>query len=111
MKIEWQKIGTVDVLHPFGAIVDDEVPAFRKLLLDRINGANPRVVISLEDVPYMDSEAIETLLDATDELASRAMALKFAAVTSTCRELFTLTGTADQFVFFTDVQDAARSFL
>lgn len=111
MKIERQEIGTIEVLNPVGAIVDDEVPEFRKLLLERIRGTNPRVVVSLQDVPYMDSEAIETLLDATDELASRAMVLKLAAVSSTCRELFGLTGTTDQFVFFADIQDAVRSFL
>lgn len=111
MKIERQEIGTIEVLNPVGAIVDDEVPEFRKLLLERIRGTNPRVVVSLQDVPYMDSEAIETLLDATDELASRAMVLKLAAVSSTCRELFGLTGTTDQFVFFANIQDAVRSFL
>lgn len=111
MKIERQEIGTIEVLNPVGAIVDDEVPEFRKLLLERVRGTNPRVVVSLQDVPYMDSEAIETLLDATDELASRAMVLKLAAVSSTCRELFGLTGTTDQFVFFADIQDAVRSFL
>ena len=44
MKIERQDIGTIEVLNPVGAIVDDEVPEFRKLLLERIRGTNPRVV-------------------------------------------------------------------
>ncbi len=65
----------------------------------------------MHEVPYVDSEALEGLLQATDELADRASALKLAAVTSTCREVFELTDLSDRFRFFNGVQDAVRSFL
>lgn len=111
MKIEQQRIGTVDILAALGALVDEDASQFRKLLLERLQSPNPRVVVSMPDVPYMDSVALEGLLEATDELADRASALKLADLTPTCREILELTGLSVRFRFFNDVQDAVKSFL
>ena len=111
MKIERQQVGTVDVFTPVGALVDQDGEKFIKTLLTRLKSANPRVVVSMHEVPYMDSAALTGLLDATDELGDRAMSLSLARVTSACREILELTGLANRFRFFEDVQDAVRSFL
>ncbi len=111
MKIERQKVGTVEVLSPVGPLVDQDVEAFGQMLQKRIGSSNPRVVVVLHDVPYLDSAALETLLDATDDLSERAMTLKLASVSPTCREILELTNLAGRFSFFTDVEDAVRSYL
>lgn len=111
MKIERQQVGTVDVFTPVGALVDQDGEKFIKTLLARLKSANPRVVVSMNEVPYMDSAALTGLLDATDELSDRAMSLSLARVTSGCREILELTGLANRFRFFEDVQHAVRSFL
>lgn len=111
MKIEQRTVGTVDVLKPAGALVEDDATEFRKLLLARLKSPNPRVVVSLQGVPYLDSNALEGLLDATEELGERASALKLAEVSPTCREILELTGLAGKFRFFQDVEDAVRSYL
>ena len=87
MKTEHQKVGTVDVLTPVGALVDEDAEQFSRVLLERLKSSNPRVVLSLAEVPYMDSAALEGLLKATDELADRAMSLKLANLPPTCREI------------------------
>lgn len=111
MKIARQQIGTVDVFTPGGAIVDHDAEKFNKALLERVRSTNPRVAIAMQEVPYLDSVALEGLVDAADVLADRAARLKLVAVTPTCREILELTGLADKFTFFEDVQDAVRSFL
>ena len=111
MKVERQKVGTVDVIRPVGPLIDQDVAPFADALMERIHASNPRVVVAMVDVPYMDSVALERLLDATDELSDRAMNLKLAAVTPACREILELTGLASKFSLFADVQDAVRSFL
>ena len=111
MKLEQQNVGTVDVLTPIGALVDEDAKSFSRLLQERVKTPNPRVVVSLQEVPYLDSKALEGFLDATDELADRALNLKLANVSGTCREIFELTGLAGHFRFFNDVQDAVKSFL
>ncbi len=111
MKVEEQRVGTVDILAPVGALVDQDATSFSKMLLQRVKVPNPRVVVSLHEVPYMDSAAVEGLLDATDELAERATSLKLVRVPSASREILELTDVAGKFNFFENVQDAVRSFL
>lgn len=111
MKVERQQVGTVDVFTPVGALADREAESFLKILHERVQSSNPRLVISMQEVPYLDSVAIEGLLAASDELLERAMTLKLASVPTTCREILELTGVAGRFSFFGDVPDAVRSFL
>jgi len=111
VKVERQQVGTVDVFMPVGALVDEDAEGFCRLLLERLRSPNPRVVISMQEVPYMDSIALEGLLDATDDLAERAMSLKLVNLTPTCREILELTGLAGRFRFFQDTEDAVKSFL
>ena len=111
MKVGRQQIGTVAVYTPVGALVDEDAEQFSRTLQEALQAPNPRVVISLQDVPYLDSVALEGMLQATEELSDRAAQLKLAQVSSTCREILELTNLAGRFRFFNDVQDAVRSFL
>jgi anti-anti-sigma factor len=111
MKVEQQQVGTVHVLMPVGALVDEDAESFAKLLQRRLGAGNPRVVVSLKEVPYMDSVALEGLLDAADALTEHAMDLKLVQVPPTCRDILMLTDLSGKFRFFDEVQDAVRSFL
>jgi anti-anti-sigma factor len=111
LKTTVQSIGTVEILTPAAALVDDDAHEFCALLAERVNVQSPRIVISMPDVPYMDSTAIEGLLDSAENLARRALALRLVSVTPACRESLELTGIAGNFRFFEDVQDAVRSFM
>lgn len=111
MKIECHRLGTVEVLTPNGALVDEDAELFSKEVLDKLKASNPRLVVSLHEVPYMDSVALEGIADAIDELSDRAVRLKLVQVTPTCREVLELTGLASRVQFFEEVQDAVKSFL
>ncbi len=111
MKIDSLKMGTVDVIVPTGPLVDDDAHHFGHILREKLEVANPRVVVSLQQVPYLDSIALETLVDVSEELADRAEELKLAQVPQICREAFELTGTTSHFRLFNEVQDAVKSFL
>ena len=113
MKMEVRKIGTVDIFAPVGPLADQDAESFCKALLSRLSSetSNARVGIAMQEVPYVDSLAIEGLLAATDALGERAMCLKLAGVTPTCREIFELTGLSSRFRFFKDVEDVVKSFL
>lgn len=111
MKIEHRRVGTVDVCAPLEALVDDGASEFGNALKACLKGANPRVVVDMSEVGYMDSAALEVLLDTADELANRSAEFKLAGVTPTCREIVELTGLSDRFQFFEDVDVAVRSYL
>jgi len=111
MKVEQRKVGSVDVLTPFGALVDKDATDFVATLRRRLASGNPRVAVAMQEVPYLDSEAIEGLVTAADELASHAGVMNLVSVNGTCRETLELTGQADRFRFFQDVQDVAKCYL
>ncbi|MFQ5413959.1 MAG: STAS domain-containing protein [Phycisphaerae bacterium] len=111
MKMDGQQVGTVEILTPIGAMVDEAAQDFAQALLARLKSANPRVVLAMHEVPYLDSVALEGLVDAADALSARAARLKLVHVNATCREVMELTGVSERFIFFEDVQDAVRSFL
>ncbi len=111
MKIEQQRVGSVDVLTPVGALVEEDGEQFGKELLTRLRSSNPRVVLAMQEVAYLDSAALEMLLQASDILVGRAASLKLAGVTSTCREILELTGLSERFQFFNSMEDGVRSYL
>ena len=111
MKIDHQTFGTVEVCMPIGALVDDDAERFGAHLHTQVEGPNPRFVVGMDEVPYMDSVALERLLSAAEALQSRGTRLKLVGTTSTCREIFGITGLANHFQFFESIEDAVRSFL
>ncbi len=111
MKIEHQQVGSVDVLKPLGALVEDDTEQFGRALMARLRVPNPRLVVAMAEVAYMDSAALELLLDGADEAVDRAVSLKLACVPPTCREILELTGLTERFQLFEDVEDAVRSYL
>lgn len=111
MKIDFQRMGTVDVLAPNGALADVDVESFVAALRERLQAPCPRFVLDLHLVPYFDSRGIESVVDAARDLQQRGGRLRLAAVTPTCREVLELTGQAACVEFFDQVADAVRSFL
>lgn len=113
MKLDVRKIGTVDIFTPSGPLSDQDAESFCKALHSRIasDTGGARVGIAMNDVPYMDSIALEGFLTATETLGERASCLKLAGLTPTCREIFELTGLSSRFRFFKDVEDIVKSFL
>ncbi len=111
MKISRQTVGTVDVLAPSEALLDDAAEQFLGAVRTAISSRNPRVVVDMKDVGYLDSIALEGFVQVADELRSRSAQLKVSGVTPTCREILELTGLGDRFQFFESVDGAVRSFL
>jgi len=111
MKLEVDHLGTVCVLKPGQPLVEEAAVEFTSQLSERAASPGARVVVSLKKVPYMDSCALEGLLDVADNLASRATTLKLAETSTTCREILEITGLTGRFQMFADVEDAVRSFL
>jgi anti-anti-sigma factor len=111
VKLEQTQVGTVDVLSPVGALVDDDATTFNSQLKDRLRSPSTRLVVCLQHVPYLDSTALEGLLEAADDLGGRGSGLKLANVSPTCREIFELTGLSERFRLFATLEDAVKSFL
>jgi len=111
MKIETQQVGSVTVIAAKGALMEDDATRFAAEMKRTVQSSNVRLVLDFHEVPYLDSVALEGLLDASDELDGRSQRLRLACVPSTVREVLQLTGLSQRFEFFEKVEDAVRSFL
>jgi anti-anti-sigma factor len=111
MNITEQHQGAVTVLKPDGPLVADDVKGFAAALSKAIGANLGRCVVDLSAVPFVDSQGLEALLNATEELAVGGRALKLCAVNKTVRQVLELTELVSHFDHFDDVNSAVRSFL
>ena len=110
MKIARRKMGTVEVLTPDGPLTGETGEVFLEAVRTQLQTAQPRIVVSMEDVAYVDSSGLEILLDILDEVQGKSLSLKLANLTPTCREIIYLTDLIGEFDLFDDAEDAVRSF-
>lgn len=111
MKINIQRVGTINVVVPDGPIVDEDAEEFVRVIADQLAAPNPRFIVAMQEVPYLDSRGIEGLVEAAADLQKRGGRMRLAAVTQTCREVLELTGQSQRFEFYDEDQTAVRSFL
>jgi len=111
MRIDEQVRGAVTFLRPDGAITQQDSAVFRTTVVEAARRSMGRCVVDATAVPFMDSKALEGLLDATEELGSAGRVLKLCGLSETVRECLELTGLAGRFDIYADGVSAARSFL
>ena len=111
IKIHEQRHGAVSVLKPAGPLTQADAAEFKALALRTIDACLGRFVVDLSATPYVDSNALEALLELTEQLSASGQVLKLCAVNKTVREVFHLTGTASMFEHYDDVNTGVRSFL
>jgi anti-anti-sigma factor len=111
MKVQTQQRGAVTVIRPDGPLVAADVDEFKKRLDEEIRRNLGRVVLDVSAVPFVDSRALECLVDVTTELAYSGKALKLCAPVDTLKDVLELTGVSSEFEQYEDVIAAVRSFL
>lgn len=111
MEIQEQKHGAVTSLKPRGPLTEADVSVLKTRLLDVCSRSLGRLVLDMSAVPFVDSVALETLLDVTDDLTRSGQVLKLCGENDVVREVLELTELASMFEHFEDVSSAVRSFL
>ena len=111
LKIHEQRQGAVAVLRPEGPIIEADAGVCKERLLQAMRNNLGRIVVDLSAVAYVDSAALEALVEVTEELNRGGQALRLCGVNKTIREVLELTDLAPLFDHFEDVNTAVRSFL
>ena len=105
------KQGAVHVVQGAEPIHADTVSSVNKIFAECLDQGQPRIVLDLCQVPLVDSQALELLLDIQDECQQRGGALKLAAVNPLCLEILEVTGVGNHFEIHPDASAAVGSFL
>ena len=110
MKIDTQLHGSVSVLVPHGALAGDDVEDFRDHLHNTIDQKSGRVVVNMDDVPYLDSIGIEALVSLCTGTHSASARPRLAQLGETAREALHLTDVLERLTVFDTVESAIRSY-
>ena len=111
MELQEFKHGAVTVLKPDGPLVGEDSEQFKLKLIELLASSMGRCVVDASDMPYVDSEGLEALVDANDEVGSSGHSLKLCGLSDTVRQVLDLTELSSHFEHFADVNTAVRSFL
>lgn len=111
MEVIEQRHGAVTVVRPMGPLVQQDAVKFRQRLGEVMGRSLGRFVVDASMIAFVDSQGLEVLITASDELAGSGRSVRLCGATETLREVLDLTGNADRFEHFADVNSAVRSFL
>jgi anti-sigma B factor antagonist len=111
LNIHETQTGAIKVFKPQGPLTDQDVIAFKKLMMEAVEKTLGRFVIDLSAVPFIDSGGLEALVDVTQALSRAGQSLRLCTTTKTVREVLEITGLADNFEHYDDANGAVRSFL
>ncbi len=111
MEVIEQRHGAVTVVRPMGPLVQQDAVKFRQRLGEVMSRSLGRFVVDASMIAFVDSQGLEVLVAASDELAGSGRSVRLCGATETLREVLDLTGNAERFEHFADVNSAVRSFL
>lgn len=112
MRIEQHKHGAVTVLRPRGPVTSTEdAERLRGEGFETLGKTLGRFVLDVSDMPFVDSDGLEALVDLTKELNQSGRSLCLCGAGETLREILAVTDVSPLFSLHEDVQGAVRSFL
>ncbi len=102
--------GAVIVINGDEPLNGDNVGDAQDLVLKCLSRGQPKVVLNLQKIPYVDSSGLNFLLDTRDACSSRGGSFKISAPNPLCRDILKITGIDRQVEIFPDVLSASGSF-
>ena len=111
MKVEEVRQGTVLVLKPVGAIIEDDMEVFRRAVDEQLSNGNTRLVLDFSEVPFIDSQGLEALLDLSDQAQMFGGGIRIANCSEISRDILVATRMIGKIQVFDEVPEARKSFL
>ena len=111
MKIRLTELGVATYLAPTGPLVEANLSDLQASVQEASKGGAPKLVINLGQVPFLDSRALEFLLDLSSNLRRNGGTLCLANVGTVCRDVLAMTGLDGTIPVYDDIESAGESFL
>lgn len=109
MNITAESYGHALVLNLQGELTGDSVAAFMQTVDHHLkDGELIDVVLNMETVNFIDSDAIECLLDLQDRLAERFGQVKLAKLDENVQVILNITRLAGAFDVYENIDDAVK---
>ena len=110
MNITAESYGHAIMLNLQGELTSDSVAAFMQAVDHHLrNGEIIDVVLNMETVNFIDSDALECLLDLQDRLAERFGQVKLVKVDQNVRTILEITRMANTFDIYQEINDAVKA--
>jgi len=111
MQVTISNEGAVTVVTPQGPIIANEMNVLEKQLDSLSRQGTGRIVISMNEAPFIDSAGLELFLCYQRQLEKRGLKLKLSGLTDITQKIFDITRLSRRFEIFADTAGAVRSFL
>jgi anti-anti-sigma factor len=110
MSITVESYGHSVLLNIKGELTEDTLAAFNQDVDRQLQDKDViDLVLNMENVPFLDSNAMEYLLDLQDRLAERMGQVKLLRCDENVRKILEITRLESSFEVFTDVHEAVKT--
>jgi len=92
-----------------GELTKDEVDQFRKTMLDQMNEKIHDIVLDMSQVPFIDSQGLESLLWLQDQCLERLGQMRLAACGDDVKTILKITRLSETIVSHPDIPAAVQS--
>jgi anti-anti-sigma factor len=110
VKIEAQKYNDVIVLQLQGDFSGETLKSLETETSNAFASKVCGIVLDMSKVVFMDSQALEYLVDLSEKCRENARQLKIAGLDETCSKILELTRLLPQFDTYTELTEAVKSF-
>jgi anti-anti-sigma factor len=111
MNINAECYGHAVIFNLKGELTEDSLDAFKQAVNHNVHEGKEvvDVVLNMENVPFVDSAAMEYLLDLQEQLATRLGQVKFAKCDDNIKKIMEITRLDAGFERFEDIAEAVRA--
>ena len=111
MNIATELYGHALMLNLKGDLTDDSLGPLRQAIDHQLSGKDEVIdlVLNMENVPFIDSVALEYLLDLQDRLAERLGQVKLAACDENIRKILEITRLDSTFELYANANEAVKA--
>lgn len=111
MKFEVQEYEHVKVVDINGELTGEHVDTIKDLASTLVNNEVRGVVLDMNNVGFIDSKALETLLWFRDYCNEKNRHFKLAALDTNCSKIFEITRLDLEFDIYDELAQAVKSFV
>ncbi|MHC5028012.1 MAG: STAS domain-containing protein [Planctomycetota bacterium] len=108
MKLSYEDHGAITVLKLKGELVTDHTDLFRRSCHERFESGSRNVVLDLEELKYVDSAGLESLLWLQEETAGLNGQLRLVGLDPTIAKILEITRLDRRFSVHASIESAAK---